>query len=145
MAQPKATANAKETKKNNKGLIAGIVAAVVVVIVAIVCIVLNAKPGIVGKYEMSATITDGVESTEMIAFMKALGGTQTIEFKKDGTGEIVSGAGESSNTQTFTYTAKEVKVKSEAGEEITYKLEYKNDAVILTIENESIKYTRIKE
>ena len=139
-------ADTKSTKKNNIGLIAGIAAAVVVVIIAIVLVVLNSAPKIVGKYELTASISDGQESTEMVAFMKALGGTQTIEFKKDKTGEIKSQAGESSSTQTFTYTDKELKMKVEGSdEEVVYSLEYKDDAVTIISDGDGMKFTRIKE
>lgn len=144
------TIKAKDAKKNNIGLIAGIITAVVVVIVAVVCILLNAKPGIVGKYELSASISDGKESTELVSFMKALGGTQTIEFKKDKTGELKSEAGEASSTQTFTYDDKQVKMKvnSEDGEEsqeVVWDLEYKEDTVTIIKDGDGMKFTRIKE
>lgn len=148
MADEKSTS----TKKPNIGLIAGIVAAIVVIVVAIVVVVLNATPKIIGKYELSATIDkDGKESTEMVSFMKALGGTQTIEFKKDKTGSIDSKAGESTSSIKFTYDDKELKAKNEdSGEEAVYSYEYKDDVVTITLkaegeENEKMKFTRVKE
>lgn len=145
-------ADAKSTSNKNVGLIAGICAAVVIVIVAVVFFVLNMAPKIVGKYELSATIdSEGKESTEMVSFMKALGGSQTIEFKKDKTGAIVSKAGESETKIDFTYNDKELKAKTEGSdEEVTYNYEYKDDAVTITLivdgeADEKMKYTRIKE
>ncbi len=81
-------------KKNSKvGLIAGICAGVVAIVGIVVAVILISKGGadpVVGNYEAYSTIKDGKEETTSISLMKAFGVTITIEFKKDGTGEMVT-------------------------------------------------------
>ncbi len=44
---------------------------------------------VVGTYEIYSVIgADGKEDTQSIAFIKAMGGTYTVEFRSNGTGEI---------------------------------------------------------
>lgn len=154
---------ASKEKKMNKGIIAGICAAVVVAIVAIVAVVVInvTKSGIVGKYALSAVIdANGNESTETVEFMKTLGVNYTIEFKDDGTGVLDTGMGGLDNTEDtgddsnsddnalspsatkFTYANNKIIAENDNGVlEADY--EYKNGAVILTIADETMKFTRI--
>lgn len=141
MAEEK-TATTTE-QKSKKGLIAGIVAAVAAVIIIVVCVFVFAKPSVVGKYTLSAFISNGKESTEMVDFVKALGGEYTVEFKKDKTGTLKMGMGDESEEINFTYTDKEIKATDE-GEEKTMKYEFnsKDKTVTLTVDDESMKFTR---
>ncbi len=81
-------------KKNSKvGLIAGICAGVVAIVGIVVAVILISKGGadpVVGNYEAYSTIKDGKEETTSVSLMKAFGVSITIEFKKDGTGEMVT-------------------------------------------------------
>jgi hypothetical protein len=83
-------------KKSNVGLIAGICAGVVLligIIVGVVIAISGGKDPVIGKYEAYATINkDGEEETTSISLMKAFGMSLTIEFKEDGTGEMVTSA-----------------------------------------------------
>lgn len=155
-------------KKTNKGLIAGICAAVVAVITAVVvAIVINvAKPSIVGKYALTATIDpEGNESTTTVDLMKAFGTSYTIEFKDDKTGvlEVIvdtsyfdalvddddeeeedDGYDYEDNTSTttvFTYDGKKITGSNSSGE-VEAEYEFKDGAVILNMDGEKMKFTK---
>lgn len=128
--------------KNNKtGLIAGIIAAVAVVIV-IICVVLLGSPKVVGKYELSAVIDDGKESTAMVDMIKQMGGEYTAEFKKDKTGVLKMKMGEDDNTIEFEWNDKELKSKNTEDKE-TIPYEYKDNTVTITLNGEGMKFKRI--
>lgn len=135
MAEEKAATSSK------KGLIAGIIAAVAVVIAIIVCVLVFSKPSIVGKYNLTAFIEDGKESTEMIDFLKAFGGSYTIEFKKDKTGVLEMKAGDESKTIDFKYDDKKIKMEDDGETEET-DYEYKDNTVTITVEGQGMKFTR---
>ena len=101
-------AEEKTATTSKKGLIAGIIAAVAVVIAIVVCVIVFSKPGVVGKYNLTAFIENGEESTEMVDLLKAFGGSYTIEFKKDKTGVLEMKAGDESKSIDFKYDDKKI-------------------------------------
>lgn len=135
----------KPNINNKKGLIAGIIGAVAVILIIVICVLTFNKPGIVGKYSLTAFIDeDGKESTEMIDFLKAFGGSYSIEFKKDKTGVLEMKAGDESQTIEFTYTDKKLTIEKDGvKEESDYT--YKDNTVTVSIENQGMKFTREEE
>lgn len=131
----------EKTATSKKGLIAGIAAAVAAVVIIIVCVLVFNKPGIVGKYNLTAFIENGEEKTEMVDFLKAFGGSYTIEFKSDKTGVLEMKAGDESQTITFKYDDKKIKMEQD-GE--TQETEYtvKDKTVTLTYEGQGMKFER---
>lgn len=126
---------------NKKGLITGIIAAVAVIVAIIVCVLVFSKPSVVGKYNLSAFIEDGKESTEMIDLLKAFGGSYSIEFKKDKTGVLEMKAGDESKTIEFKYDDKKIKME-EDGEVEETDYEYKDGTVKVTVDGKGMKFTR---
>lgn len=134
---------AEETasKKSKKGLIAGLICAAVFIVAIVVYLLVFAKPAVVGKYNISAFIKDGEESTEMVDFLKALGGKYTIEFKKDKTGVLEMSAGDTTETVDFKWNDKKIIVE-EDGETDETDYEYKDNTVTVSIEGQGMKFTR---
>ena len=133
---------AKTTEQKPKtGLIAGIIAAVVVVIVIVCVFAFGGGSKVAGKYNITAFIEDGKESTEMIDLLKAFGGSYTIEFKNDKTGVLEMKAGDENQTMNFKWDDKKIYVDNEGKtEESDY--EYKDDTVTVTIEGKGMKFKR---
>ncbi len=134
-------AEEKTATTSKKGLIAGIIAAVAVVIAIVVCVIVFSKPGVVGKYNLTAFIENGEESTEMVDLLKAFGGSYTIEFKKDKTGVLEMKAGDESKSIDFKYDNKKITME-EDGEKEETNYEYKDNTVTLTVEGQGMKFTR---
>lgn len=140
MAEEKA---ATPEQKSKKGLIASIIAAVAVVVVVIVCVLCFGTPKVVGKYNLSAFIENGEESTSMVDLLKAFGGSYTVEFKKDKTGVLEMKAGDESQTIEFKWNDKELTAKNdETNEDESIPYEYKDDVVTLTWEGQGMKFKR---
>lgn len=143
------------------GLLIGVIITIIVVVVVNVT-----KPGIVGKYTLSATINEnGEETTATADLMKLLGLNYTIEFRNDGTGVLETemepkksegennenseasetddaGTHDDDMTTDFTYSNGKIKAENDTGVfEADY--EFKDDAVILNIGGEIMKFTRI--
>lgn len=139
MADSKA---AETEQKPKKGLIAGIIGAIAVIIIIVICVIAFGKPSIVGKYNLTAFIQDGKETTEMLDFMKALGGSYTIEFKKDKTGVLEMKAGDESQSFNFKYDDKKVDFDEESEmEDAEY--EFKDNTVtIKSDDGEGMKFVR---
>ena len=82
----------------------------VTLLAIVVCVIVFSKPGVVGKYNLTAFIENGEESTEMVDLLKAFGGSYTIEFKKDKTGLLKMGMGDEKQELEFKYDDKEIKL-----------------------------------
>ena len=136
-------AEGTSTKKSNKGLIAGIIAAVVVAAIVIVVVVLNMTPKVVGKFNLQSFIENGEEQTQMVDLLKVFGGSYTIEFKKDKTGVLEMKAGDEGQTIEFKWNDKELTAKNtETNEDETIPYEYKDDTVVITYDNQGMKFKR---
>ena len=150
---------AEKKKKMNKGIIACICVAVVAVIAAIVAvIVINVnKPNIVGKYTLTATIdSEGNESTTTVDLMKAFGASETIEFRDDKTGilEVEMGSSfmsafssdetdsDATNTASTKFTYDDKKLKGAEGNDFEADYEFKDGAVLVTVGDETMKFTK---
>ncbi len=133
---------AEDTKPNKKGLIAGIIAAAAVIIV-IACIFCFGKNNVVGKYDLSAYIQNGEESTQAVELLKALGGSYTVEFKNDKTGVIEFKAGEDNKYIEFKWDNGKITIENDdEKEESEYKLD--GDSVTITLDGAGMKFTRTK-
>jgi ribosomal protein L12E/L44/L45/RPP1/RPP2 len=177
------------------GLLLGVIAIVTIVIVVFAVIIPNASKGgdekkdngnskeekkeekkdedvdpIVGIYDVYSTISDGEESKEAVTMMKAFGVSITIEFKKDGTGEMITKAdpsafnintGEEDEDEdeeeeeepveaqeevvTFTYGDGKIDMKNEESGETqsgTYELSEDKKYVTVTVDGEGVKFKR---
>ena len=127
--------------KSNKGLIAGICAAVAAVIIIVVCVLVFNKPSIVGKYNLTAFIENGEETTEMVDLLKAFGGTYTIEFKNDKTGVLEMKAGDESQSVNFKYTDKKITLEQDGEKEET-DYTFKDKTVTVTVNGQGMKFER---
>ena len=142
-------------KKNNKGLIAAICAVVVAAIVAVVAVVvinLN-NNGIVGKYNLVATIDS--EGNEIDATAAGSMMEYTLDLKGDKTGTMsikvdmsayADYVEDPSNLKTektldLTYGDKTITIKSD-GQEIESNYEYKDGTLTLELSGQKMKFKK---
>ncbi len=117
----------------NKKLVIGIAIAAVVII-AVLAIVLTKGSSIVGKYNLESMTMGG--ETIKAAQLKELGGTATIEFKKDGTG-VMNLFGDKTK---FKYDKKYIIVDKEKS-----KYTYKDGKITMSEDGTKIVFTKAKK
>ena len=144
-----------EEKKTNKGLIAAICAVVVAAIVAvIVVVVINLNNnGIVGKYNLVATIDS--EGNEVDATTAGSMMEYTIELKGDKTGTMMIKVDmsaysdlvedpstlKSEKNLDLTYDDKTITVKND-GQEAVSNYEYKDGTLTLELNGQKMKFKK---
>lgn len=146
---------ADEKKKISGGVIAAICAVVVAIIVAVVVVVINVNKGsgVVGKYNLSATVDASGNEVDASAASSMM--SYTLELKDDKTGQMVIKVDmsqysdyvedpstlKSETTSDITYDDKKMKITTN-GVEVEADYEYKDGVLTVEYQGQKMKFKK---